>query len=104
MTTKRSLVATVLAVAVGLGLLGLGSRSAAAAPPTTRPAEAVCEAGGGTFADPGGQAYVCVAGPGEAFRAGQVRAASQVCEAAYRGALFVSVGNTAYACVVPASG
>ena len=98
---KRIVVAIALAVAVGLGLLGLGSHSTAAAPPTTRPAEALCEAHGETFIDLGGLAYVCLAGTGESFGAGQVRAASQVCEAVYQGQFFVATENTIYTCVRP---
>ena len=100
MTTKRSLIAIVLAVAVGLGLLGLGSHGTAAAAPTTRPAETLCAVQGGAFIELGGLAYVCLLpGPGDD---GQIRAAAGVCEGAYRGSLFVAVENAAYVCVLPA--
>ena len=61
-------------------------------------AERLCERNNGTFIDLGGLAYVCLLPTGATDR--EIRQAERLCER-QGGALFVAVGNVAYACVLP---
>ena len=61
-------------------------------------AERLCERNNGTFIDLGGLAYVCLLPTGANER--EIRQAERLCER-QGGALFVAVGNVAYACVLP---
>ncbi len=61
-------------------------------------AERLCERNNGTFIDLGGLAYVCLLPTGATDK--EIRQAERLCER-QGGALFVAVGNVAYACVLP---
>ena len=61
-------------------------------------AERLCEKNNGAFIDLGGLAYVCLLPTGATER--EIRQAERLCER-QGGALFVAVGNVAYACVLP---
>lgn len=61
-------------------------------------AERLCERNNGTFIDLDGVAYVCLLATGASER--EIRQAERLCER-QGGALFVAVGNLAYACVLP---
>ena len=101
---KRSIFVFSLAAVISLGALSMSTRSATAAPPDFLPAEQLCERShDGDFVDLGELAYVCLVQGPEGANAGQIRAAEAVCENVYNGALFVAVGNRAYACVLPSS-
>ncbi len=61
-------------------------------------AERLCERNNGAFIDLDGLAYVCLLATGASER--EIRQAERLCER-QGGALFVAVGNLAYACVLP---
>lgn len=61
-------------------------------------AERLCENNHGTFIDLDGLAYVCLLPTGATVK--EIRQAQRLCER-QGGALFVAVGNVAYACVLP---
>ncbi len=98
----------------GLGVAGLmfagvgpavaghqGGGSGHGGPPghvLNRQAERQCERNNGTFIDLGGLAYVCLLPTAANER--EIRQAERICER-QGGALFVAVGNVAYACVLP---
>lgn len=67
-------------------------------PPKTAKAERLCERNNGVFIDLDGVAYVCLLATGASER--EIRQAERLCQR-QGGALFVAVGNLAYACVLP---
>lgn len=67
-------------------------------PKVVKKAERLCERNNGTFIDLGGLAYVCLLPTGASEK--EIRQAERLCER-QGGALFVAVGNVAYACVLP---
>jgi hypothetical protein len=96
-------------VIVAAGLIGAVAAPASAAPSTTKPAEALCTAAGGTFfpsIDHG--LYACEPPEGQTFSKAQLRAAAAVCEHVYKafGVRFVVVGpgegspETTYGCLL----
>jgi hypothetical protein len=96
-------------VMVAAGLIGAVAAPASAKATTSKPAEALCTAAGGTFfpsIDHG--LYACEPPEGQTFSEAQLRAAGAVCEHVYKafGVRFVVLGpgegspETTYGCLL----